>query len=179
MKCCSCDKPATHSFFCWRHYVEYSLDRESENSDSRNIGLTETKEEEQDWRETVLKFRPDYRMRVDPDRGWRVLPKPRHRKRFRRPAANNWREQEEMIANVELRLAVHVAVDSMPNRLREIIRIRYGFGHGHEATIEDIADEFNLSRERVRQLEHKALRYLRHPMRSKALRDHLQLTPRP
>ena len=58
-------------------------------------------------------------------------------------------------------------------REREIVKLRYGIGDGYTYTLEEVGQDFAVTRERIRQIEAKALRKLRHPSRSKALRAFL------
>ena len=62
-------------------------------------------------------------------------------------------------------------LDSLPPREAMVIRLRYGFDDGHPRTLEEVGKEFGVTRERIRQIEAKALRKLRHPSRSKKLRE--------
>ena len=55
--------------------------------------------------------------------------------------------------------------------------MRHGLTDGQERTLEEVGQEFEVTRERVRQIEAKALRKLRHPSRSRKLRDYLELKP--
>ena len=58
-------------------------------------------------------------------------------------------------------------------RERKVLIMRFGLEDGVTRTLEDVGREFNVTRERVRQIEAKALRKLRHPLRSRKLRDYL------
>ena len=58
-------------------------------------------------------------------------------------------------------------------REEKVLRLRFGLEDGKTRTLEDVGKEFNVTRERIRQIEAKALRKLRHPSRSKRLRDFL------
>ena len=60
-------------------------------------------------------------------------------------------------------------------RQSHILRLRFGLGGGEPHTLEEIANKFGLSRERIRQLEKEALRRLRHPQLAHNLRDYLGL----
>ncbi|MBR6688222.1 MAG: RNA polymerase sigma factor RpoD, partial [Clostridia bacterium] len=55
----------------------------------------------------------------------------------------------------------------------KVLRLRYGLDDGRPRTLEEVGKAFNVTRERIRQIEAKALRKLRHPSRSKRLRDFL------
>ncbi|MDE6907399.1 MAG: RNA polymerase subunit sigma-70, partial [Lachnospiraceae bacterium] len=55
-----------------------------------------------------------------------------------------------------------------------VIRLRYGLGDGRPRTLEEVGKEFHVTRERIRQIEAKALRKLRHPSRSRVLKDYLE-----
>lgn len=54
-----------------------------------------------------------------------------------------------------------------------MLSLRFGLEDGHPRTLEEVGKEFNVTRERIRQIEAKALRKLRHPSRSKKLKDFL------
>ena len=56
-------------------------------------------------------------------------------------------------------------------REEKVLRLRFGLEDGRPRTLEEVGKEFNVTRERIRQIEAKALRKLRHPSRSKKLRD--------
>ena len=65
------------------------------------------------------------------------------------------------------------ALNSLTPREARILRLRYGFQNGHCYTLEEVGQKFGLTRERIRQIEGRALRRLRHPRRSRKLRDYL------
>jgi RNA polymerase primary sigma factor len=58
-------------------------------------------------------------------------------------------------------------------REARILRLRFGLHNGHSYTLEEVGKKFGLTRERIRQIEGRALRRLRHPSRSRQLRDYL------
>ena len=58
-------------------------------------------------------------------------------------------------------------------REEKVLSLRFGLEDGNPKTLEDVGKEFNVTRERIRQIEAKALRKLRHPSRSKKLKDFL------
>ncbi len=64
-------------------------------------------------------------------------------------------------------------LDQLADRERQVLIMRFGLEDGISRTLEDVGKEFNVTRERVRQIEAKALRKLRHPLRSRKLRDYL------
>lgn len=64
-------------------------------------------------------------------------------------------------------------LDSLKKREREVLEMRYGLKDGRYYTLEEVGQEINVTRERVRQIEARALRKLRHPLRSRKLRDYL------
>ncbi|MBQ8313889.1 MAG: RNA polymerase sigma factor RpoD [Clostridia bacterium] len=64
-------------------------------------------------------------------------------------------------------------LDTLTPREEKVLRLRFGLDDGHQRTLEEVGREFNVTRERIRQIEAKALRKLRHPSRSKKLRDYL------
>ena len=69
---------------------------------------------------------------------------------------------------------VESVLDSLTTREREVLRLRYGLDDGHNRTLEEVGKTFKVTRERIRQIEAKALRKLRHPSRSRRLRDYLE-----
>ena len=64
-------------------------------------------------------------------------------------------------------------LDTLTPREEKVLRLRFGLDDGRARTLEEVGKEFNVTRERIRQIEAKALRKLRHPSRSKKLRDYL------
>ena len=64
-------------------------------------------------------------------------------------------------------------LNSLTPREEKVLRLRYGVDDGRPRTLEEVGREFNVTRERIRQIEAKALRKLRHPSRSKHLKDFL------
>jgi len=65
-------------------------------------------------------------------------------------------------------------LDSLSERERQVLEMRFGLKDGQGRTLEEVGQEFGVTRERIRQIEAKALRKLRHPIRSKKLRDYLR-----
>ena len=72
-----------------------------------------------------------------------------------------------------LREELATALESLTERERQVIKLRFGLEDGRARTLEEVGKEFNVTRERIRQIEAKALRKLRHPTRSKRLKDFL------
>ncbi|MBN1641977.1 MAG: RNA polymerase sigma factor RpoD [Anaerolineae bacterium] len=72
-----------------------------------------------------------------------------------------------------LREQVHSALDQLSHREREVLEMRFGLKDGQSHTLEEVGQAFKVTRERIRQIEAKALRKLRHPIRSRKLRDYL------
>ncbi len=66
------------------------------------------------------------------------------------------------------------ALDTLTERERKVLTLRFGLEDGHARTLEEVGQEFRVTRERIRQIEAKALRKLRHPTRSKKLRDFIE-----
>ena len=67
-------------------------------------------------------------------------------------------------------------LDTLTPREEKVLRLRFGLDDGRARTLEEVGREFNVTRERIRQIEAKALRKLRHPSRSKKLKDYLDST---
>ena len=65
-------------------------------------------------------------------------------------------------------------LDTLAPREEKVLKLRFGLEDGRARTLEEVAKEFNVTRERIRQIEAKALRKLRHPSRSRKLRDFLE-----
>ena len=70
-----------------------------------------------------------------------------------------------------LREQVERVLDSLDGREQRVIRLRFGLDDGRPRTLEEVGNEFGLTRERIRQIESLALRKLRHPSRSRKLRE--------
>jgi RNA polymerase primary sigma factor len=72
-----------------------------------------------------------------------------------------------------LREQLMEVLDTLTDREQKVLRLRFGLDDGRPRTLEEVGREFNVTRERIRQIEAKALRKLRHPSRSKKLKDYL------
>jgi RNA polymerase sigma factor RpoD-like protein len=77
----------------------------------------------------------------------------------------------EVAAHKLLKDQVEEVLTSLSERERRVLQLRFGLEDGRSRTLEEVGREFNVTRERIRQIEAKALRKLRHPSRSKKLRD--------
>ena len=77
----------------------------------------------------------------------------------------------EATSQVLLREQLLSVIETLTPREQKVIRMRYGLDNSHPRTLEEVGKEFNVTRERIRQIEAKALRKLRHPNRSKKLVD--------
>jgi RNA polymerase primary sigma factor len=73
-----------------------------------------------------------------------------------------------------LREQMENVLDSLSGRERRVLQLRFGLDDGRSRTLEEVGKEFGVTRERIRQIEAKALRKLRHPSRSKKLKDYLE-----
>jgi RNA polymerase primary sigma factor len=80
---------------------------------------------------------------------------------------------ETAVEESALRNDLHRALESLTDRERTVIELRFGLADGKERTLEEVGSAFNVTRERIRQIEAKALRKLRHPTRSKILREYI------
>ena len=88
-------------------------------------------------------------------------------------ADNNITTPEENVESVMLREHIDTLLQDLKERERQVIILRFGLEDGHPRTLEEVGKEFNVTRERIRQIEAKALRKLRNPVRSKRIRDFL------
>lgn len=80
----------------------------------------------------------------------------------------------EAVASTLLKEQLMDVLNSLTPREAKVLRLRYGLDDGKARTLEEVGKEFNVTRERIRQIEAKALRKLRHPSRSKRLKDFLE-----
>ena len=79
----------------------------------------------------------------------------------------------DSVAFIMLKEQLLGVLDTLTPREEKVLRLRYGIDDGKPRTLEEVGREFNVTRERIRQIEAKALRKLRHPSRSKKLKDFL------
>ncbi|MBI9048710.1 MAG: sigma-70 family RNA polymerase sigma factor [Anaerolineaceae bacterium] len=82
-------------------------------------------------------------------------------------------EPMDAAAREMLREQVQTALAALSERERQVLELRFGLIDGKDHTLEEVSRYFNVTRERIRQIEAKALRKLRHPTRSRHLRDYL------
>ena len=78
----------------------------------------------------------------------------------------------EVASNAMMREQLQEVLHTLTPREEKVIRLRFGLEDGQAHTLEEVGKEFNVTRERIRQIEAKALRKIRHPGRSKKLRDY-------
>ena len=88
-------------------------------------------------------------------------------------ADNNVVTPEGNVESVMLREHIDALLGDLKERERQVIVLRFGLEDGHPRTLEEVGKEFNVTRERIRQIEAKALRKLRNPVRSKRIWDFL------
>ena len=88
-------------------------------------------------------------------------------------ADNNVLTPEDNVESVMLREHLEALLGDLKERERQVIVLRFGLEDGHPRTLEEVGREFKVTRERIRQIEAKALRKLRNPVRSKRIRDFL------
>ena len=79
----------------------------------------------------------------------------------------------EVASHTLLREQLSEVLDTLTEREEKVLRLRFGLVDGRPRTLEEVGKEFNVTRERIRQIEAKALRKLRHPSRAKRLKDYL------
>ena len=80
----------------------------------------------------------------------------------------------DAVANRMLLVALESVLDSLSERESGVIRMRYGLGDGIPKTLDQIGENFNVTRERIRQIESKTMAKLRHPSRSQTIREFLE-----
>ena len=77
----------------------------------------------------------------------------------------------DTVININLREQIEEALKSLTEREAKVLRMRFGLGDGNEHTLEEVGQQFKVTRERIRQIEAKALRKLKHPTRSRKLKS--------
>lgn len=126
------------------------------------------------WRQAVSKIRDILRISMDP-------------MSLETPVGNNdeatefgdFIKDESVVEPVDaaskelLREQIRNVLGFLSDREREVLEMRFGLNDGKDHTLEEVGKSFGVTRERIRQIEAKALRKLRHPSRSKSLRDYL------
>ncbi|MGH9383823.1 MAG: sigma-70 family RNA polymerase sigma factor, partial [Vicinamibacterales bacterium] len=80
----------------------------------------------------------------------------------------------EAVINLDLKEQTESVLKTLTPREEKVIKMRFGVGDGSEHTLEEVGQNFAVTRERIRQIEAKALRKLRHPSRSRKLRAFLE-----
>jgi len=80
----------------------------------------------------------------------------------------------EAVININLKEQTESVLKTLTPREEQVIKMRFGLGDGSEHTLEEVGQRFSVTRERIRQIEAKALRKLRHPSRSRMLRAFLE-----
>ncbi len=83
----------------------------------------------------------------------------------------NAKSPVDSVVSTILKEQLLAVIDTLTPREQKVIRLRYGLDDAHPRTLEEVGREFNVTRERIRQIEAKALRKLRNPNRSKKLKD--------
>jgi len=79
----------------------------------------------------------------------------------------------EAVININLKEQTESVLKTLTPREEKVIKMRFGLDDGSEHTLEEVGQSFAVTRERIRQIEAKALRKLRHPSRSRKLREFL------
>jgi len=88
-------------------------------------------------------------------------------------ADNNATIPDDNAVESGLRMELETVLSYLTTRESEVIRLRFGFDDGRSRTLEEVGKVFGVTRERIRQIEAKALRKLRHPSRSRKLKDYM------
>ncbi len=86
---------------------------------------------------------------------------------------NNFKEPEARLIDDALKGAIMEALDTLTEKEQTVIKYRYGLDENEPMSLKEIGKKFNLTKERIRQIEKKAIRRLRHPSRSEALKAFL------
>ncbi len=83
----------------------------------------------------------------------------------------------DTVIHINLREQIEEALKTLTEREAKVLKMRFGLGDGNEHTLEEVGQQFKVTRERIRQIEAKALRKLKHPSRSRKLRSFTQDQP--
>ena len=78
---------------------------------------------------------------------------------------------EDYASKMLLKERINEVLSELTPREEKVIRLRYGLDDGRSHTLEEVGKEFNVTRERIRQIEAKAIKKMRHPSRAKLLKD--------
>lgn len=81
---------------------------------------------------------------------------------------------EQSVENIMLREQIKILLKDLKERERQVIILRFGLEDGRPRTLEEVGQEFNVTRERIRQIESKALRKLKNPVRGRMIKDFLE-----
>ena len=84
-----------------------------------------------------------------------------------------FKQPEQYVSNELLRQDLDKALEGLNEREKELINLRFGLEDGEQKSLDEVSHLFQMPREKVKQIEFKALRKLRHPARSTKLRDYL------
>ena len=87
---------------------------------------------------------------------------------------NSILQPENFVSNELLRQDLNKALEGLNERERDLINLRFGLEDGHQRSLEEVSEIFQIPRERVKQIEFKALRKLRQPTKSNKLKGYLQ-----
>lgn len=87
---------------------------------------------------------------------------------------NGAQSPEEKATQKLLREHLEKALEALTEREQKVLRLRFGFDDGRQRTLEEVGQQFGVTRERIRQIEAKALKKLKHPTRSKNIRDFVE-----
>ncbi len=82
---------------------------------------------------------------------------------------------EQAVIYGDIRDQIQEVLRTLTPREEQVLKLRFGLNDGHEHTLEEVGKKFNVTRERIRQIESKALRKLKHPSRAKKLRAFINL----
>ncbi len=77
----------------------------------------------------------------------------------------------DTVIHINLKEQIEEALKSLTDREGRVLKMRFGLGDGNEHTLEEVGQQFKVTRERIRQIEAKALRKLKHPSRSRKLKS--------